>query len=106
MTLEPHKISDTSYDCYEEKHFALHRLSGVKMSKLFCCQQKSGNVAWEQFDNSPLCSFEFSRNSSSSMLPMCSNIFISSTAYILDIWRMKSSIYISTLCQYLETDCD
>ena len=29
-------MSDTSYDCYYEKHFALHSLSGVKIVLLKC----------------------------------------------------------------------
>jgi len=36
------------------------------------------------------------------MLPMCSDIFIRSTIYLLGVWRNRRSyIYISTLCQYL-----
>ena len=43
-----------------------------------------------------------SREFSSTMLPMCSDIFIRSTIYLLGVWRnRRSSIYISTLCQYL-----
>ena len=38
---------------------------------------------------------------------MCSDIFIRSTIYLLGVWRNRwSYIYISTLCQYLDTDCD
>ena len=48
-----------------------------------------------------------SREFSSTMLPMCSDIFIRSTIYLLGVWRNRRSyIYISTLCQYLDTDCD
>ena len=41
-------MSNTSYDCYYEKHFALHSLSGVKICAfemlLHICRQISGNV--------------------------------------------------------------
>ena len=106
-------MSDTSYDCYYEKHFALHSLSGVKhcafemLSHTF--QQISGMfLVCSQF--TPYCLSRVvldSREFSSTMLPMCSDIFIRSTIYLLGVWRNRRSyIYISTLCQYLDTDCD
>ena len=101
-------MSDTSYDCYYEKHFALHSLSGVKhcafemLSHTF--QQISGMfLVCSQF--TPYCLSRVvldSREFSSIMLPMCSDIFIRSTIYLLGVWRNRRSyIYISTLCQYL-----
>ena len=45
--------------------------------------------------------------SSTTMLPMCSDIFIRSTIYLLGVLgETDGVIYISTLCQYLDTDCD
>ena len=116
-------MSDTSYDCYKEKHFALHCLSGVKhvckcfwnvithlLSNIrqgFVCvcvlrellqQHYSFMFIWVDLD---------SREFSFTMLPMCSDIFIRSTIYLLGVLgETDGVIYISTLCQYLDTDCD